>query len=216
LTADRFLPNPFGAGRLYRTGDRVRWTGRGELEFVGRADDQVKLRGFRIELGEVEAALAGCPGVHDAAAAVRDDRLTAYLVGTADPAEVREQLRRTLPDYLVPSAFEVLDELPLTRNGKVDRSALPAPRGRGVAEHVPPRTATEQVVGGIWRELLTVERVGVHDDFFDLGGHSLLATRLIARITGTTGARLVVRDVFDSPTVAQLAALVDKTRTEKP
>ncbi|HEV2735094.1 MAG TPA: amino acid adenylation domain-containing protein, partial [Longimicrobiaceae bacterium] len=216
LTADKFVPDPFAAepgARAYRSGDRARWLPSGELEFLGRTDAQVKIRGFRIEPGEVEAVLARHPAVRDAAVVVREDapgerRLVAYVAAAdgagADAAELRAHLRGRLPEYMVPSAVVVLESLPLTPTGKVDRRALPAPEG-AAEESVAPRTPAEATLAGIWAEVLGAERVGVHDDFFALGGHSLLATRVAARVQEAFGLELPLRAVFEAPTVAGLA-----------
>ncbi|MEW5929242.1 MAG: amino acid adenylation domain-containing protein [Gemmatimonadota bacterium] len=222
LTAERFVPDPFGepGARLYRSGDRARWRADGTLEFLGRLDRQAKVRGFRVEPGEVEAALARIPGVRRAAAVVREDapgdrRLVAYAVAEPDAglagAGLRAALAGSLPEYLVPSAVVLLDELPLTPRGKLDRRALPAPdAGAGDAEaFVAPRTPTEERIAAIWREVLRVERVGVHDRFFDLGGHSLLATQVVTRVREALGAELPLRVLFETPTVAALAARVE-------
>ncbi|MET0396317.1 MAG: non-ribosomal peptide synthase/polyketide synthase, partial [Longimicrobiaceae bacterium] len=218
-TAERFLPDPFGAarsgGRMYRTGDRVRWLATGELEYLGRADQQVKLRGFRIEPGEIEAVLRTHPAVRDAVAVVRDDdahggrRLVAYVVGEADAAELRAHLRAHLPEHMVPSAIVGLAELPLTGSGKTDRRALPAPESpAGAAAYVAPRTPEEATLAGIWAEVLGTERVGATDDFFALGGHSMLAIRLLARVEAATGRRLPLAALFAAPTVERLARLL--------
>ncbi|RAS65117.1 non-ribosomal peptide synthase protein (TIGR01720 family)/amino acid adenylation domain-containing protein [Lentzea atacamensis] len=215
LTAARFVASPFVAGqRLYRTGDVVRWNGVA-LEYLGRSDDQVKVRGFRIELGEVEAALTALPGVRAAAARVFAERqqLIGYVTGDGlDPAAARRALLDRLPEQLVPSAIIVLDEMPLTPNGKLDRSALPSPE---VAESAgeAARDPREQVLAGLFADVLGVERVGRDDDFFALGGHSLLATRLVSRIRRTLNADLRIRAVFDAPTVARLARLLDGGNT---
>ncbi|MEU2357163.1 amino acid adenylation domain-containing protein [Streptomyces misionensis] len=227
-TAERFVADPYGppGTRMYRTGDRVRWNPAGILEYVGRVDHQVKVRGFRIELGEVEAALLTAPGVRRALALVREDRrddkrLTAYVVPapgesvTAD--EVRAHVARTLPEYLTPAAVVVLDELPLTANGKVDRAALPAPHTpANAAPARAARTPEEEILCGLFADVLGVERVGVDDDFFALGGHSLLAMRLLSRIAGTLGARVGVKALFDAPTVAGVAARLTTAGDDRP
>ncbi|MGQ4491435.1 amino acid adenylation domain-containing protein, partial [Streptomyces sp. SAS_281] len=211
LTAARFTACPFGpaGARMYRTGDLVRRRADGELEYAGRADQQVKVRGFRIEPGEVEAALAAHSGVAQAAVVARDDRLVGYVVpdsaSAVRPAELAAHLRERLPDYLVPSAFVLLDALPLTPNGKLDRAALPAPDAVSTGGGRAPRTPREQILAELFAEVLDVPRVSVDDDFFDLGGHSLLATRLVARVRSVLGAELALRALFQSPTVAGLA-----------
>jgi amino acid adenylation domain-containing protein len=215
LTAERFVPSPFGDGdRLYQTGDLVRYLADGNLEFAGRIDHQVKIRGYRIELGEVEAALLSHGGVEQAVVVAREDapgekRLVGYVVGAGDvapePSELRGHLKQSLPDYMVPAAFVVLDALPLTPNGKVDRKALPAPEGRPeIGAYVAPRTPTEEALASIWCEVLKLDRVGIDDNFFELGGHSLLAMRLLDRMR-QAGLHAVVRDLFDRPTVSSLA-----------
>ncbi|HSK80756.1 MAG TPA: amino acid adenylation domain-containing protein, partial [Thermoanaerobaculia bacterium] len=216
LTAERFVPDPFGAepgSRLYRTGDLARWRPSGRIEFLGRADRQVKIRGFRIEPAEIEAALALHPEVGAAAVVVRDDlpggrTLVAYAVpreGDELAPDLRDFLRESLPEYMLPSFFVPLPALPLTANGKVDREALsrlgPVP-GEGEREIVLPRTALEERLAGIWSEVLGVATIGVHDNFFELGGHSLLAVQVISRVSDALGVGLPLADLFEEPTVA--------------
>ena len=211
LTAERFVV--YDGIRWYRTGDRARYWRDGTVEFLGRADDQVKVRGFRIELGEVEAALLAQPGVARAVVVVREDRpgdrrLVGYVTGPVeDPAGLRAGVGRLLPDYMVPSAVVVLDVLPLTANGKVDRRALPAPEFGGEVRG--PSTAGEEILAGLFAEILGVDQVGVDDSFFDLGGHSLLATRLVSKVASALDVQVGIRDVFEHPTVAALAAALD-------
>ncbi|MEV4118622.1 amino acid adenylation domain-containing protein [Micromonospora sp. NPDC049645] len=215
LTADRFVACPFGAGeRMYRTGDLVRWAGDGQLEFLGRADDQVKIRGLRIEPGEIEAVLAAQPGVGRAVVVVREDRpsdprLVGYVVprpgDQVDPAALRKEAARTLPGYMVPAAVLVMDALPLTVSGKLDRLALPAPDFGAAAGSQEPATPQEAVLCELFAQVLGIDRVGVEDNFFDLGGHSLMATRLISRVRSALGVELDIRVVFENPTVQSLA-----------
>jgi amino acid adenylation domain-containing protein len=223
LTAERFVSDPFGgSGRLFRTGDLVRWRADGCLEFVGRVDDQVKLRGFRIELGEVEAVLGAQAGVREVVVAVREDgsgqrRLVAYVVPEREPAADavagwRAGLRRLLPEHMVPAVFVLLERLPVTANGKLDRAALPQPdatRPELEARYVAPADAVEARLAGLWGEVLGLERVGVEDDFFsELGGHSLLATQLLSRIRKAFDVELALRALFEAPTVRELANAV--------
>ncbi|HKI02159.1 MAG TPA: non-ribosomal peptide synthase/polyketide synthase, partial [Thermoanaerobaculia bacterium] len=214
LTAEKFVPNPFGApgSRLYRTGDLAHWRPDGTLECLGRIDHQVKVRGFRIELGEIEAALGRHPDVAAAVVMVRGERLVAYVVGRIS-GDLRDWLRRSLPDYMIPTAWVALDELPLTPNGKVDRKALPAPAAEAGSE-VAPRTPTEEVLAGIWAHVLHRETVGAEDSFFDLGGHSLLATQVVSRVREAFGVELPLRRMFESPTLAGLARAIEMARTE--
>ncbi len=220
LTADRFIANPFGepGSRMYRTGDLARWTADGVLEYQGRADDQVKIRGYRVEPGEVEAALIGLPGVAEAVVVAHEvetgtHRLVGYVVpvGAAVLAadDLRTRLKQRLPDFLVPSLFVVLDELPTTDSGKVDRRALPAPDARAGVEqgYVPPRTPVERELARIWAEALRVDRVGVHDNFFGLGGDSILSIQIVSR-SRQAGLELVTKDVFTHQTITELATVV--------
>ncbi|MEV6561017.1 amino acid adenylation domain-containing protein [Nocardia sp. NPDC051756] len=224
LTAERFVADPFLPGaRLYRTGDLARRTADGVLEFVGRADAQVKVRGYRIELGEVEATIAAHPGVgHCAVVAVADRSigmmLAAYVVpaaGELDLDQVRARVAASLPEYMVPSAFTLIDEIPLTKHGKLDRNALPEPvrLARGYRE---PGTATEIRLVELYQEIFGLDRVGADDSFFDLGGHSLLANRLVPRLRAEFGVEIDVRVVFDHPTVAGLAAVIEATPVVPP
>ncbi|MBW3571291.1 MAG: amino acid adenylation domain-containing protein, partial [Gemmatimonadetes bacterium] len=219
LTAERFVPSPFAErDRLYRTGDRVRWLADGTVEFLGRADDQVKIRGFRVEPGEVASAVHAHPRVREAAVVVREDapgdrRLVAYFAGDATPAELRAWLRARLPEAMVPAAFVAVESIPLTRNGKVDRRALPVPEARDDADgYVEPRTPTEEVLAEIWGELLKTERVGAEDGFFERGGHSLLGIRMVARVRAAFGVEVPLRALFESATLTAFAARIDAAR----
>ncbi len=226
-TAERFVPDPFGTlrgeagGRLYRTGDRVRYLPDGRIEFLGRFDTQVKIRGFRIEPGEIEAALARCSGVHEAAVVAwpghDGQRLVAYVVPASTTVEgagslfdeLRTHLRQRLPEHMIPSAFVEMPYLPLTANGKLDRAALPEPEtALAREEYVAPRTPVEELIAGIWAEVLGLERVGISSDFFALGGHSLLATRMVTRVRQALGVDLSVRAVFEARTVGELTLTV--------
>jgi amino acid adenylation domain-containing protein len=234
LTAERFIPHPFSVepgARLYMTGDRVRYLPDGQIEFLGRLDEQVKVRGYRIELGEIEAALIEHDEVRETIVIAREDapgekRLVAYVVPRAEEANnplrgtlmrqlipsLRRALEERLPDYMIPSSFVLLDALPLTRNGKIDRRALPAPddaRPSAGDDFLEPRTPIEELLTRIWAEVLRVERVGVGDDFFALGGHSLLVTRMVSRVRESFGVELPVRTLFEAPTIRELAGHIE-------
>jgi hypothetical protein len=222
LTARMFVPDPFSGeagARLYRTGDLVRFRPDGNIEFLGRIDHQVKIRGFRIELGEIESGLSLHPAVGEVAVIAREDtpgdkRLVAYLVAENPPADLADQLRAlvraTMPEYMVPTCFVIVESLPRSHNGKLDRKALPAPgpeAPRGVA--VSPRTPTEEMVLSVFRSVLDRADFGVFDSFFDLGGHSLKAARLILQLRAASGRDLPLRVLFERPTVSALAEAVD-------
>ncbi len=224
LTAERFIPNPFGdrpGGRLYATGDLARYQANGAIEYLGRMDHQVKVRGYRIELGEVEAALCRHESVREAVVVALADegggkRLVAYVVSEDEPpagrqVELRQHLHELLPEYMVPSAFVWLDRVPLTPSGKIDRRALPAPESSAASAHVfvPPRTTIEEVIAGIWMEVLKVGQVSIHDHFFEIGGHSLLATQVISRLRAIFQIEIPVRRLFEHPRLAELAATVE-------
>ena len=225
LTAERFLPHPFSSepgARLYRTGDKVCWLPHGELSFLGRLDSQVKLRGFRIELGEVESVLREQSSVREALVLLREDvpgdkRLVAYVLPRSglslEPLSLRTSLLSRLPEYMVPSAFVALEALPLTSSGKLDKAALPAPSGSGTAasasDYAPPRSDTELRLASIWRDVLHVEQVGLHDEFMSLGGHSLLATQVISRIRSSFGVELPLRVLFEATSLQALASQLD-------
>jgi amino acid adenylation domain-containing protein len=224
LTAASFIPNPYSdkpGARLYKSGDLARYLPDGNIEFLGRIDHQVKIRGFRIELGEVESVLGRHPAVEEAVVIAREDvpgdkRLVAYVVSSHEPtltfSELRSFLKEKLPDYMIPSTFAFLDLLPLTPSGKVDRRALPAPdvvRPELQEAFVAPRSQSEELVAGIWGNVLGVERIGVHDNFFELGGHSLLATRVVSRIQQEFRVDLKLMHFFKMPTIAALAKVIE-------
>ncbi|HEY3580788.1 MAG TPA: amino acid adenylation domain-containing protein [Pyrinomonadaceae bacterium] len=227
LTATAFIPDPFSnepGARLYRTGDLVRYLHDGQLEFLGRVDDQVKLRGVRFELGEIEATLRQHQSVREAVALVRefsagDHRLVVYVVadGAVDQQALREYVRGKLPEYLVPSAFVLLEKLPLLPSGKINKRALPAPeitRHEVSESYVAPRTAMEEMIANIWSELLGVKRVGVYDNFFELGGHSLLAAQIVVRVRHKFAVNVPLQSLFDTPNVAGLALAVMQSQAQ--
>jgi acyl carrier protein len=219
MTAERFVPHPYserGGERLYRTGDEGRVLENGEIEYLGRADQQVKVRGYRIELGEVEARLGKHPSVREAVVVARADtdeegggkRLVAYVVASEGAeirsSEIRSYMGEELPEYMIPSLFVELEELPLTANGKVDRARLPEPDRSRVeldAELVLPRTPAEEVVAEVWARVLGLDQIGVRDNFFQLGGHSLLTTQMVSRLRDIFRVEIPLRSVFQSPTV---------------
>jgi acyl carrier protein len=230
LTAEKFVPDEFSSvpgTRLYRTGDRVRWNQQGELEFLGRLDQQIKLRGYRIEPGEIEAVLEGHSAVEQAVVAVREDmpgdrRLVAYVVVRQSEREKQighvlwEYAGAKLPNYMVPAVVMELPEIPLTPNGKIDRKALPKPYWESSAEdYIAPRTAVEEILCKIWMQVLVLERVGINDNFFALGGHSLLATQVASRIRSFFGIDLPLRVLFSAATLEQLAESVEDALLSK-
>ena len=229
LTAKSFVPDPFSLeseAKLYRTGDLARYLPDGNIEFLGRIDEQIKIRGFRIEPGEIEAALKQHHAVREAVILAREDkpgdmRLIAYVVldqeQTSPVSVLRSYLKQKLPSYMIPAAFVILDVLPLTPNGKLDRRSLPAPdtdRPEFGGGYVPPRPPVQELLAGIWCKVLGLERVGVQDNFFELGGHSLLATRAMSRVRATFGVEVPLRLLFEEPTVAGLAAHISKSATD--
>jgi amino acid adenylation domain-containing protein len=224
LTEQKFIPSPFSddkSDRLYKTGDFARYLPNGNIEYLGRIDNQVKVRGFRIELGEIEAALGQHPDVREVAVICREDtpgskRLVAYVVPAgkrADTSSLRSFLKAKLPDYMIPAAFVMLDALPLTPNGKVDRRALPAPEKRSELEYpkVAPCTPIEEMLASIWGNILSIDSLGIHDNFFELGGHSLLATQVISRVRDILAVSLPLRSLFEAPTIAEFAERVENS-----
>ena len=219
LTAEKFIANPFGDGLLYCTGDLVRLNHDGELDFVSRIDGQVKIRGFRIELGEIESRIAHLGGVREAVVAAKRgphgaDVLVAYVVGECDTRSMRRALKQDLPDYMVPSTLVIIDRVPLTPNGKVDRNALPTPTADAFAgnDYVAPQTATERQLADIWSEVLGLPRIGIDDNFFEIGGHSLLAVKMISRTREACAVELVLTQAFEYPSVRELAQYIDNIK----
>jgi len=242
LTKERFISSPFEKdevipptplnkggnepSKLYKTGDLARYLPKGELEYLRRIDNQVKIRGFRIELGEIEALLASHPQIWETVVIVRDDatgdkRLVAYIVPQSEKIitinEIRQFLKAKLPDYMIPNAFVILDALPLTANGKIDRRALPPPESSSEPseKYVAPRNPIEDILVTVWSEVLKVEKVGINDNFFELGGHSLLATKLVAQIRDRLKVELPLRQLFNSATLAELAQGIEQLKQEK-
>ncbi len=224
LSAERFLPDPFNpqpGARMYRSGDLARFAADGNVHYLGRIDQQVKLRGFRVELGEIDSLLHQQPGVREAVVLLREDvpgdkRLVAYVVGPATAETLRAELHRHLPEHMVPTAWVALAQLPLTRNGKLDRQALPVPERQAASAYVAPRDETERQMVCIWAEVLKCQQVGIHDNFFELGGHSLLATRMIYMINQRMGAQLSLSSLFKTPVLIDLAEQVRLGRSDGP
>lgn len=225
LTAGRFIANPFGEGRLYRTGDIARWRGDGVLEFLGRSDFQIKIRGFRVEAGEIESALLARPEIAQAVVVLREEasgdrRLVAYAVPapgcTVDGPALRRALEHRLPDYMIPAAFVEMASLPVNGNGKLDRGALPAPQWQQATGYVAPRTPTEEILASLWAETFGLERVGIHDNLFDLGGDSLAAARMIATLRNRFSFEIPLGAVFGTPTIAGLAQHLEKSSASDP
>jgi hypothetical protein len=223
LTAEKFIQDPFSSNpkaRLYKTGDLVRYRPNGNIEFLGRIDNQIKIRGFRVELEEIEQALRTQPGVADCVVALHEDsegdkRLFAYVVPIAGweltIGDLRNCLKAKLPSYMMPAGFELIDALPLLPSGKINRRALPAPRctqSDSEESFVAPRTPFERLLAVEWCEVLKLERIGIHDNFFELGGHSLLAAKVVSRVRGNLEVNFGMVDLFQAPTIASLAALL--------
>ncbi|WP_250944740.1 non-ribosomal peptide synthetase [Clostridium felsineum] len=222
LTAEKFVDNPYGEGKLYRTGDLARWLPDGNIEYLGRIDEQVKIRGFRIELGEIESVLRKIDKVKDTVAIVREDEdkeksISAYIVSDEEitVSEIRKELEKTLPDYMIPTYMMQIENIPVTRNGKLDKKALPKIKAKSEKEYIASRNDIEEKIVAIFKEILGVEKVGIKDDFFELGGHSLRATRVINRVEVATGVCLSVKNIFENPTVERLSRLVSLEKGEK-
>ncbi|EAZ91850.1 non-ribosomal peptide synthetase, partial [Crocosphaera chwakensis] len=224
LTAEKFIPNPFGTGKLYKTGDLCRYRRDGNIEYIGRIDHQVKIRGFRIELGEIEAQLSNHPEIRESVVIAREDapgnkQLVAYVVSdemsqSSVTQTLRDCLKEQLPDYMIPSAFVLLEKLPLTPNGKINRKALPAPdwsKRTTSDEFVSPQSDTEITLARIWQEILRIEEVGINENFFELGGHSLLATQVISRIREEFSLEIPLRLLFEQPRIANLAESIERS-----
>ncbi|MCP4104824.1 MAG: AMP-binding protein, partial [Desulfobacteraceae bacterium] len=223
-TGEKFIPNPFSddpGSRLYKTGDLVKYLPDGNIEFIGRIDNQVKIRGFRIEPGEIESALSRIKEVREAVVVPKEDsngnkRLVAYIVSDneLDLKEIRDSLSTSLADYMVPSLFVALDEIPLTPNGKIDRKALPDPEGNfeTTNEFIAPGTEIEKKLAGIWCEVLGIKKVGIHDNFFELGGHSLLATQIISKIRKVFSIELPIKALFEAPQISSFSGLIKSSK----
>ncbi|MBG9480520.1 non-ribosomal peptide synthetase, partial [Lysinibacillus sphaericus] len=221
LTEEKFVNNPFGEGRLYRSGDLARWLPDGNIEYLGRIDEQVKVRGFRIELGEIESRIREIEGIQNSVVIAKADQngdqaLHAYYTGESiSVSELREHLAGVLPEYMIPSYIMEIDSIPVTRNGKLDKKALPEIEVKATREYTAPSNETEETICKIFGEILAVENVGVKDSFFELGGHSLRATRLVNKIESETGYRIAIKDVFSHPTPEKLSQIVLESETEE-
>jgi acyl carrier protein len=227
LTAEKFIPNPFSTeqgARLYRSGDLARYLPDGNSEFLGRIDNQIKIRGYRIEPGEIQTVLGQHPSIRESVVILREEsaedrQLIAYVVAISSTpisaSELRTYLQQKLPQYMVPSVFIFLDSLPLSPNGKVDLKALPEPdtdRPELEKAFLAPRTPTEELLAQIWSKVLKIDKVGVYDNFFDLGGHSLLATQVVSRVRDSFHAEILLRSLFEHPTVAGLAQQIEEAQ----
>lgn len=221
LTREKFIPNPFVPGdRIYRTGDAAKWLPDGSIEFIGRIDNQVKIRGFRVEIGEIENVLLSHPAIKEAVILVKHDEesnkfLCAYVVADVELTfqSLKEFLTQQLPDYMIPSVFIFMEQLPLNINGKVDRKALPEPEYHGSeAEYTPPRDETENTIVQVWSEILGIDQISVHSNFFELGGHSLKAMQMVSKLSGT-GWDISINQVFAHQTPAELAAYANRFKT---
>lgn len=224
LTAEKFISNPFGEGKLYKTGDLARYLPDGNIEFLERIDNQVKIRGFRIELGEIETTLNQFPQIKETLVIAKENEkgnqyLVAYLIieKTILVREIRQFLETKLPDFMIPSAFVFLEKFPLTPNGKIDRKALPEPdfTVNQDNEFIAPRNEIESKIAQIWQEILGFQKIGINDNFFELGGHSLLATQVVSRLRTIFQIELPLRYLFQSPTIAQLSQFIDTILEEK-
>lgn len=227
LTAEKFISNPYGEGKIYKTGDLARYLPDGNIEYIGRIDNQVKIRGFRIELGEIEVVLNQQKFIDESVVIVREDepgdkRLVAYIVTkseTLNSTEIRSLLKEKLPEYMIPSVFVQLEKLPLTPNGKIDRRTLPEPDAFSYQEEgtfVAPITLTQEKLAAIWNKVLQLEKVGINSNFFELGGHSLLATQVISLIRDSFEIELPLRYLFEAPTVKELSDIIDSMLWVKP
>ncbi|MEE0060412.1 MAG: non-ribosomal peptide synthetase, partial [Acutalibacteraceae bacterium] len=203
LTAEKFVDNPFGEGKMYRSGDLAKWTDDGNIDYLGRIDEQVKIRGFRIELGEIESRIKEIEAVKDCAVIARADKngdnaIYAYYIADEEisVSDIRNSLSSSLPEYMIPSYMMQIEAMPMTRNGKLDKRALPEIEAMVSREYIAPRNSTEEIICNIFGEILGAEQVGINDGFFELGGHSLRATRLVNRIEAETGVRIPLKDVF--------------------